>query len=110
MATEKVLTLTDDNFEEKVLKSDVPVLVDFTATWCGPCRTIAPIIDQLASEYDGRVVVGKVDIDQNPGVTSRNYVRSVPTVLLYANGAVQNSQVGAASKKRFVSMLEDALR
>jgi thioredoxin 1 len=103
---ENVLTLTDDNFEEEVLNADVPVLVDFWATWCGPCRQIAPIVEDLADEFEGRAKVGKVDVDENPQVAQQYGVRSIPTLLFFKGGEQQEQLVGASGKKPLKDTLE----
>jgi thioredoxin 1 len=100
------LAATDLNFETEVLQSDVPVLVDFWATWCGPCRMIAPIIEELAGEYAGRVKVAKVDVDQNPGVATKYGIRSIPTLAVFKNGQVVEMIVGAVPKPAIVKKLE----
>ena len=92
------VTLTDDNFEQEVLKSDKPVLVDFWATWCGPCRAIAPVIEELAGEFDGKAVIGKLDVDQNPNTAAKFGIRSIPTLYIYKNGEVVDTIVGAVPK------------
>ncbi len=99
-------TLTDDNFEEEVLNADKPVLVDFWATWCGPCRQIAPIVEDLADEFEGRAKVGKVDVDENPQVAQQFGVRSIPTLLFFKDGEVQEQLVGASGKKPLKEKLE----
>lgn len=104
---ENVVTLTDDNFEEEVLNSDVPVLVDFWATWCGPCRQIAPIVEDLADEFEGRAKVGKVDVDENPQTAQQFGVRSIPTLLFFKNGEQQEQLVGASGKKPLQDTLEE---
>ncbi|MDC3959935.1 thioredoxin [Polyangium jinanense] len=105
MASKNVHTFTEANFESEVLKSDVPVLVDFTATWCGPCKALAPIVDKLADEYQGKVKVGKLDIDENPKVTANYGVRSVPTVIVFKGGAKAGSHAGLTSKEKLVALL-----
>lgn len=104
--SENVTTLTDDNFEDEVLNAEEPVLVDFWATWCGPCRQIAPIIDDLADEFEGRAKVGKVDVDDNPQTAQEYGVRSIPTLLFFKDGEVQETLVGASGKKALKEKLE----
>jgi len=106
MASGKVRMFTDQNFEQEVLKSPLPVLVDFTATWCGPCKALAPIIDQLAEELDGRVKVGKVDIDESPGSAGKYGVRGVPTVMVFKNGERTAQYVGLTNKQRLAQLIE----
>ncbi len=96
---------SEANFEDEVLKSDIPVLVDFWATWCGPCRMIAPIIDQLSTELAGKVKVGKVDVDSNNGLASTYGVRTIPTLLIIKNGEVVDTMVGATSKDAIMQRL-----
>jgi thioredoxin 1 len=103
------LELTDANFQEIVLKSDKPVLVDFWAVWCGPCRMVAPIIDELAKEYEGRAIVGKLDVDNNPNVSAQFGIRNIPTILIFKNGQVVDKQVGAVPKSVLASKLDAQL-
>lgn len=103
------LQITDVSFEEAVLKSDKPVLVDFGAEWCGPCRTLGPIIEEISTEYEGRVVVGKVDVDNNQEFTAKYGVRNIPTVLMFKDGEVVGRQVGVASKKTYTDSLDSLL-
>lgn len=109
MAGKNVLTVNELNFEAQVLKSDVPVLVDFTATWCGPCRQIAPLVDQIADEYVGRAKVVKLDIDESPGIAQKYGIRGVPTLYVFKGGQVVAQQVGAVPKTALVSLVERAL-
>ena len=102
----KYVILTDDNFQAEVLESDAPVLVDFWATWCGPCRMIAPVIEQLAGEFEGRAKIAKMDVDHNPGVPMNFGIRSIPTLLFFKDGQVVGQVVGAASKKMLTEKLE----
>jgi thioredoxin 1 len=99
MASQKILTLTQENFAAEVLKSDFPVLVDFWAEWCGPCKMIAPILDELADEYDGKVKFGKVNIDEQQGVGTEYGIRAIPTLLLFNKGQVADQIVGLRSKR-----------
>ncbi|NCD41115.1 MAG: thioredoxin [Bacteroidia bacterium] len=103
------LEITDATFEEVVLKSDKPVVIDFWATWCGPCRMIAPSIEEMAEEFAGKAVIGKVDVDNNPGVTGQFGVRNIPTVLFIKNGEIVDKQVGAVPKNALVAKLEKLL-
>ncbi len=101
--------LTDDNFEQEVLNSDLPVLVDFWATWCGPCRMVGPIVDELAKEYAGKLKVGKLNVDSN-GKTSIKYgIMSIPSLLFFKKGQVVDQMVGAAPKNSFVEKLNRIL-
>tara|TARA_B100001989_G_C24100116_1_gene251285 strand:- start:83 stop:400 length:318 start_codon:yes stop_codon:yes gene_type:complete len=102
------LQITDANFEETVLKSDKPVLVDFWAEWCGPCRMLGPIIEELSSEYDGKAIIGKVDVDTNQQFAAQYGVRNIPTVLIFKDGELVNRQVGV-SQKNVYSEYIDAL-
>ena len=109
MSSDKIKVFTDVNFEEEVLKSDRPVLVDFWAEWCAPCRMMAPAVDAVAQEYAERAKVGKVNVDENQSVTSRYNIRGIPTLLLFNRGQVQEQIKGATSKDAIVKMLEKHL-
>ena len=109
MAGNTTLEFTDQNFEQEVLKSEKPVLVDFWAEWCGPCRLVAPTVDALAGEYAGRAKVGKLNVDENQSVTSRYNIRGIPTLLLFKNGEIAQQWVGAQSKDAIVEILEKHL-
>lgn len=105
-ADAKYITLTDNNFGDEVLRSDLPVLVDFWATWCGPCRMVAPLIEELAAEYEGRAKVGKVDVDNNPRIAAQFGIRSIPTLLFFKDGQVVAQQIGASPKRILADKLE----
>ncbi len=109
MAGKNVSSVNDLNFEAEVIKSEIPVLVDFTATWCGPCRAIAPYVDQLADEYVGRVKVAKLDIDEAPAIAQRFGIRGVPTLYVFKKGEVVARQVGAVDKRRIADMMDRSL-
>ncbi len=104
----KTIEITDANFEE-VINSDKPVLVDFWAEWCGPCKMIGPIVEEMAGEYDGKAVIGKVDVDSNPGVSAKFGIRSIPTLLVFKNGEVVDKQVGAVPKNILSKKLDAQL-
>ena len=103
------IEITDQNFEEEVLKSDVPVVIDFWAIWCGPCKLIAPIMDELAVEYEGRAKIGKLDVDVNQQTAIKYGVRSIPTVLFFKDGEVKDMVIGAMKKAVFQEKLEKLL-
>jgi thioredoxin 1 len=103
------LELTDANFEEVVLKSSQPVLVDFWAEWCGPCRMLGPIIEELSSDYDGKAVIGKVDVDSNQQYAAQFGVRNIPTVLIFKDGELVNRQVGVSQKNVYADYIDALL-
>lgn len=101
--------ITDSNFDEIVMKSEVPVVVDFWAEWCGPCRMIGPSIDEMHNEYEGKALIGKVDVDSNPEISAKFGVRNIPTVLFIKNGEVADKSVGAVPKEKLTSKLDAIL-
>ncbi|GIK61322.1 MAG: thioredoxin [Ignavibacteriota bacterium] len=105
----KPVEITDENFETEVIKSDKPVLIDFWAVWCGPCKLIAPIVEELAAEYDGKVKIGKLDVDSNQQTSIKFGVRSIPTLLLFKNGNLKDTIIGAVPKSKIVEKLNAAL-
>jgi len=109
MAGGNILEFSDQNFEQEVLKSDKPVLVDFWAEWCAPCRMIAPAVETIASEYAGRAKVGKLNVDENQSVTSRYNIRSIPNLLVFKNGEIMEQLVGTTSKDNLAKLLDKHL-
>jgi thioredoxin 1 len=109
MAAESIVTLTDSNFESEVTKAAQPVLVDFWAEWCGPCKMVAPILDELATDYAGKIKIGKVDIDQHQALATQFGIRAIPTLLIFKNGQVVDQVVGLRSKKDFKGKLDRVL-
>jgi thioredoxin 1 len=109
MASPNTVEVTDSNFDAEILKSEVPVLVDFWAVWCAPCRAIAPHVDALATQYEGKIRVGKCDIDANPQVPTRYDIRSIPTLLMFKDGQVVGQVVGAVPRAKIEELLKRAL-
>ena len=103
------LEITDANFDELVMKSDKPVVIDFWAVWCGPCKMVGPIIEELATDYEGKAVVGKVDVDSNPNVAMKYGIRNIPTVIYVKNGEVVDKQVGVAPKNVYTGKIDAAM-
>jgi thioredoxin 1 len=104
--SEKILHITDDTFEQEVLQSQTPVLVDYWAEWCGPCKMIAPVLDQIASDYEGRLKVAKLNIDENQVTPPKYNVRGIPTLMLFKNGALEAQKVGALSKTQLAAFID----
>ena len=104
-----LVEITDDNFETEVIKSDKPVLIDFWAVWCGPCKLIAPIVEELSTEYDGKVKIGKLDVDSNQQTSIKFGVRSIPTLLLFKEGKLKETIIGAVPKKNIVDKINSVI-
>ena len=109
MASENVMAFTDANFDQEVLQSEIPVLVDFWATWCAPCKAIAPLVDAVADEYVGKIKVGKVNVDENQSTPAKFGVRGIPTLILFKGGVVVEQIVGAVPKSQLESMIAKSL-
>lgn len=103
------IEITDGNFEAEVLNSDVPVLIDFWAVWCGPCRMVAPVVEEISGEYEGKIKVGKMNVDENKGIPMKYGIMSIPTLLVFKNGQVVDKLVGAVPKNMITSKLEAQL-
>jgi len=104
------IEITDSNFQEVVIDGGKPVLVDFWAEWCGPCRMLTPVVKELSTDYEGRVIVGKVDVDSNPGISAKYGIRNIPTILFFKNGQVVDKQVGVVPKGSLVNKIEAMLK
>ena len=106
MSSSAIQRVTDETFEPEVLNSDTPVLVDYWAEWCGPCKSIAPILDQVAQEYDGRLKIAKINVDENQQVPAKFGIRGIPTLMLFKNGNLEATRVGALSKSQLTAFLD----
>jgi len=107
--SDQIVYTSDANFETDVLKSNVPVLVDYWAEWCGPCKMIAPILDEITGDYQGKLKIAKVNVDENPQVTQKYGIRSIPTLMMFKDGNVQAQKVGAMSKSQLAAFIETNL-
>ncbi|MCJ7601663.1 MAG: thioredoxin [Desulfobacterales bacterium] len=105
MADDKVIQVTDGDFQEKILKSDIPALVDFWAPWCGPCKAIGPMVNELAGEYEGKVKIAKMNVDENPETPGKYGIRAIPTLIFFKNGKVADQITGAVGKTQLMAML-----
>ena len=107
--SDAIVYVTDDSFEAEVLNSEKPVLVDYWADWCGPCKMIAPILDEIANEYDGKLKIAKLNIDDNPGTPPKYGIRGIPTLMLFKGGNVEATKVGAVSKSQLTAFIDSNL-
>jgi thioredoxin 1 len=107
--SDRIIHVTDDSFEQEVLKSANPVLVDYWADWCGPCKMIAPVLDEIAEEYEGKIRIAKLNIDQNPDTPPRYGIRGIPTLMLFKQGEVEATKVGAVSKSQLTAFIDSNL-
>jgi thioredoxin 1 len=107
--SERIVHVTDDSFQQEVLQSSAPVLVDYWADWCGPCKMIAPVLDEIAEEYAGKIKVAKLNIDENPSTPPRYGIRGIPTLMLFKEGEVEATKVGAVSKSQLTAFIDSNL-
>ncbi len=109
MASDKIFQVSDDDFDEKVVKNTLPCLVDFWAPWCGPCKAIGPVIDELAEEFDGKIIITKMNVDDNPVTPGKFGLRAIPTLILFKDGEVVDKVTGAVGKSQLVDLINKAL-
>lgn len=107
--SDQITHISDSTFEQEVVKSDIPVLVDYWAEWCGPCKMIAPILDEIASEYEGRLKIAKLNIDENPATPPKFGIRGIPTLMIFKGGDVQSTKVGALSKSQLTAFIDQSI-
>lgn len=105
--SDNIVPVSDDDFDQEVLQSDIPVLVDYWAEWCGPCKMIAPILDEIAGDYSGKLKIAKLNIDENPNTPPKFGIRGIPTLMIFKNGTVEATKVGALSKSQLTSFLDE---
>jgi thioredoxin 1 len=107
--SDNIINVTDSNFEQEVLSSEIPVLLDYWAEWCGPCKMIAPILNDIANEYSGKIKVAKINIDENPGTPAKFGVRGIPTLMIFKSGSIEATKVGAMSKSQLSAFIDSTI-
>ena len=107
--SDNIINVTDSNFEQEVLSSEIPVLLDYWAEWCGPCKMIAPILNDIANEYSGKIKIAKINIDENPGAPAKFGVRGIPTLMIFKSGSIEATKVGAMSKSQLSAFIDSTI-